>query len=184
MRTTETGGYGPSHDASGNRTDKPQGGNRRAEQPAAGCTPGAGREYPGWLTILGIDLTPRSRYRSYIARLERVIRLRNDGDNHLRDELDRARTRIGHLNRYVQGLEQTNELLNREVIRLRESRFRHRGPDGRFVRLRPGRAGEPEPPASADAESFDPTAVSGGWADNPEHARWTGASAAQTDPTV
>ena len=94
----------------------------------------AGQRWHGWLEILGIDLTPRSRYRSYIARLERIVRSRSDEDNYLRGQLDLARTRIGHLSDYVLGLEETNDQLNGEVIRLRGALYRHRGSDGRFAR--------------------------------------------------
>lgn len=94
----------------------------------------SGPRGPGWLTILGMDLTPRRRYRSYIARLERIIRLRSDEDNYLRAQLDRADRRIDHLCAYVRELEQTNDRLNDEVIRLQAARFRLRGADGRFVR--------------------------------------------------
>ena len=93
----------------------------------------AGQRWHGWLEILGIDLTPRSRYRSYIARLERIVRSRSDEDNYLRGQLDLARTRIGHLSDYVLGLEETNDQLNGEVIRLRGALYRHRGSDGRFA---------------------------------------------------
>ena len=115
----------------------------RAARPAAPCPSGRaadglperdnGRGRHGWLKILGIDPTPRSRYRSYIARLERIVRSRSDEDNYLRGQLDLARTRIGHLSDYVLGLEETNDQLNGEVIRLRRALYRHRGSDGRFV---------------------------------------------------
>ncbi|WP_418450899.1 hypothetical protein [Alistipes sp.] len=115
----------------------------RAARPAAPCSSGRaadglperdnGRGWHGWLKILGIDPTPRSRYRSYIARLERIVRSRSDEDNYLRGQLDLARTRIGHLSDYVLGLEETNDQLNGEVIRLRRALYRHRGSDGRFV---------------------------------------------------
>lgn len=115
----------------------------RAARPAAPCPSGRaadglperdnGRGWHGWLKILGIDPTPRSRYRSYIARLERIVRSRSDEDNYLRGQLDLARTRIGHLSYYVLGLEETNDQLNGEVIRLRRALYRHRGSDGRFV---------------------------------------------------
>jgi len=115
----------------------------RAARPAAPCPSGRaadglperdnGRGWHGWLKILRIDPTPRSRYRSYIARLERIVRSRSDEDNYLRGQLDLARTRIGHLSDYVLGLEETNDQLNGEVIRLRRALYRHRGSDGRFV---------------------------------------------------
>ena len=115
----------------------------RAARPAAPCPSGRaadglperdnGRGWHGWLKILRIDPTPRSRYRSYIARLERIVRSRSDEDNYLRGQLDLARTRIGHLSDYVLGLEETNDQLNGEVIRLRRALYRHRGSDGRLV---------------------------------------------------
>lgn len=105
----------------------------------------------GWRTVLGIDLTPRRRYRSYIARLERVLRLRSEEDNYLRDRLDRACSRIDHLRAYIRGLEQTNDLLNDEVMRMQAARLRHRGADGRFVRRQP----EPASARTGEREKSD-----------------------------
>ena len=143
----------------------------RAARPAAPCPSGRaadglperdnGRSWHGWLKILRIDPTPRSRYRSYIARLERIVRSRSDEDNYLRGQLDLARTRIGHLSAYVLGLEATNDQLNGEVIRLRRALYRHRGSDGRFVSRNtptPQGAGAPKKagiPQAAEAPKKD-----------------------------
>ena len=65
------------------------------------------------------------------------------------------------LSDYVLGLEETNDQLNGEVIRLRRALYRHRGSDGRFVSRNtptPQGAGAPKKagiPQAAEAPKKD-----------------------------